>query len=311
MASKSLTEQGDCLQALGRLDEAAVAYEEGIKRSEKLADTRQVAVGKIQLASVRLLQTAYSDALQGYREALELFLQLDEPATVATAWHQIGMVYREQALFDEAESAYRQALAISTRLNDRAGEARSLTELGTLYNAWNRPEQAVDFYRQAADLSVELGDMSKEGLVRYNLARTLIRLNRLHEARPELLRAIECDKPFGHAAEPWATWAILHDLEQADGNPQAADEARQKAIQAYLDYRHEGGENHSVQGRLCLAALQALQQGDTAEIAQVIAQLLEREDWQAAKSFLHKLRPSSPASATPRWLKMMRCFIKM
>lgn len=83
MASKSLTEQGDCLYALGRRDEAVAAYEGAIKRSEKLEDTRQVAVGKIQLATVRLDQKNYSSALQGYQEALKLFQQLDEPAAAA------------------------------------------------------------------------------------------------------------------------------------------------------------------------------------------------------------------------------------
>jgi tetratricopeptide (TPR) repeat protein len=47
MASVSLTEQGDCLRNLGRLDEAAKAYEEKIRRAEKLEDARQVAVGKL------------------------------------------------------------------------------------------------------------------------------------------------------------------------------------------------------------------------------------------------------------------------
>ena len=88
--------------------------------------------------------------------------------------------------------------------------------------------------------------------------------------------------------EPWKTWHILYDLEQASGNPQASLEARQKALDAYLAYRRDGGENHSGAGRLTLAVGQAMQQWDTEEIEQVIGQLLETDGWH--KNFLHKLQ---------------------
>src|SRR3954466_13575702 len=56
MASACLMERGDCLLDLGRLDDAAAAYEEGIRRDEKQGNTRGVAVGKGQLGTVRLQQ---------------------------------------------------------------------------------------------------------------------------------------------------------------------------------------------------------------------------------------------------------------
>ncbi len=200
------------------------------------------------------------------------------------------MVYKRQQQFEQAESAYRQSLSIKTQQGNRAGEAASLGELANLYDDWNRPEQAVDYFQRAAALYSQLGNKRFEGSARNNLANTLIKLKRLQQARPELLRAIECDESFGHAAEPWTTWYILHNLEQAEGNSQAAAQARQKAIQAYVDYRRDGGENHSGAGRLALAVLQAIQQGETAEIEQVIEQLLERDDLQKNKTYLHKLQ---------------------
>jgi tetratricopeptide (TPR) repeat protein len=288
MASTALTEQGDCLRALGQLDAAAEAYEEAIAQSEKLKDTRQVAVGKGQLATIRLLQKRYADALQGYQQALAVFQQLDEPNAVAGVWHQIGMTHRHTGDFAQAEQAYRQSLLIKSQRDNKAGNALSLLELGNLYGDWNRPEQAVSFYRQAVSLYVALEDLRYEGVVRSNLADTLIKLQLYDEARSELLRAIECKQAFGHAVQPWTTWNTLHDLEQASGNPPAAREARQQALAAYLAYRRDGGENHEGAGRLTLAAGLAIQQGDTVEIEQVIGQLLELEDWD--KNFLHKLQ---------------------
>ena len=290
MASAALMEQGNCLRALGQLEAAAAAYEEGIKRDEELEDTRGVAAGKANLSWVRLDQKRYADALQGYREALALFQQLDEPNAIATIWHQIGMMHRMAGDFVQAEQAYRQSLSMFSQQGNKAGEAVSLNELGSLYFEWNRPEQAVSFYRQAAGMYVALGDLRYEGFVHNNLAATLIKLQRYDEARPELLRAIECKQAFGHAATPWTTWNSLHDLEQACGNPPAAREARQQALAAFLAYRRDGGENHSGAGRLALAVGLAIQQGDTAEAQRLLDAELADDSWGEDKNFLHKLQ---------------------
>lgn len=53
MVSSCFTDQGNCLLNLGRLDEAAAAYYECIRRGEQLGDKRGVAVGKGQLGTVR------------------------------------------------------------------------------------------------------------------------------------------------------------------------------------------------------------------------------------------------------------------
>ena len=289
MASVTLAEQGDCLQALGQLEVAAAAYEDAIALDEKRDALRDVAVNKGQLATVRQDQKHYADALQGYSEVLHLFQQLDEPDAVATIWHQIGVTHRMAGDFAQAEQAYRQSLSIKSQQGNKADEAMSLSELGNLYNEWNRPEQAVSFFRQAADIAVAIGDKFKEGTRRSNIAATLIKLQRYDEARPELLRAIECKQAFGHAAEPWKTWDILHDLEQASGNPPAAREARQQALAAFLAYRRDGGENHEGGGRLTLAVGLAIQHGDTAEVKQVIANALANPT-QDNKNFLYKLQ---------------------
>ena len=55
MASVCLTESGDCLRDLGRLDEAATAYEEAIELDKQRGDPRDVAAGKGQLGTVRML----------------------------------------------------------------------------------------------------------------------------------------------------------------------------------------------------------------------------------------------------------------
>ncbi|MBI3801142.1 MAG: tetratricopeptide repeat protein [Deltaproteobacteria bacterium] len=271
---------------LGRLDEAAAAYEESIRRTEKLGDKRQGAVNKVQFGTVRLRQQRYADALASYIEAHDVFTTLSEPSQVAITWHQIGMVHKEAGQFDQAEQAYRQSLAMRVQQKNPADEADSLGELGNLYDDMGRLEEAVIFSRQAAEIYVKLQNLAREGFTCNNLANTLTKLQRYDEARRELLRAVECDKPYGHAAEPWKTWDILHDLERATGNLQAAHEAWQQAVQSYLAYRRDGGENHNPGAKRCAAVAQAIQNSNTAEVEQALA-------------------AASGAANTPSWLRVL------
>ncbi len=276
MASGCLTARGNCLRDLGRLDEAAAAYEEAIRRDEQHGAARDVAVGRCQLGSVRLLQRRYPEALAAYAAAREWFTQLDEPGIVAVSWHQTGLVYQEAGQPEAAEDAYRQSLAIKVRLGDVKGQANTLMHLGLLYDdALGRTEEAAALVRQALDKHIELGDMASEGRDRNNLAILLRKLRRLDEARQEIRRAIECGAQLGHASEPWKSWSVLADIETDAGQPAAA-EAQRQAIDCYLAYRRDGGENHSDPGRLFHAVPQALLAGQKGQAEQLIAQYCER-----------------------------------
>jgi tetratricopeptide (TPR) repeat protein len=278
MASVSLTEAGDCLRALRRLDEAAEAYETTIKLATDRGDRRTVAASKGQLGIVRMYQRRYKEALAAHAEARATFEKFGEPDQVATAWHNIGMVHTWAEQYEDAERAHQAALKIRVQMGDRSGEAATLGELGNLYDAMGRLEDAVRFYRQAVEIYADLKDLAKEGLARTNVAHTLIKLQRYDEARQELSQAIECGKPFGHVAQPWMAFAILCNLERAVGNNAAAQQAREQAIQAYLDYRRSGGENLLGHGWIFADVVQAIAEDQTDVAASQLSELLQEPD---------------------------------
>ncbi|VFM96667.1 MAG: Tetratricopeptide repeat-containing protein [Candidatus Kentron sp. G] len=291
MASACLTEQGDCLWLLGRLEEAAAAYQEAIGRHEQRGAKRGVAVGKGQLGSVRLDQGRHREALAAYEETRSRFTRLREDGSVATVWHQTGKAYEKMGQGEAAEAAYRRALAIFVRLGNDAGQATTLGQLGNLYaSVLNRPEEAVGFYRQAADKYIGIGDVAGEGRQRNNLAESLRRLRRLDAARREIRRAMECDKGLGHAAEPWKSWDVLADIETDAGNRDGARQAKTQARDAYLAYRRDGGENHSGAGRLALAVAQGLAKGQTAEAAALLQEQLPRFEAAGFGGFIRALQ---------------------
>lgn len=278
MASVALTEQADCLRALGKLGEAAAAYEEALGHDTARGDRCAVAVGKGQLGTVRLLQRQYTQAIEAYKEALAHFTALGDSTSMAVVWHQLAMAYRHAGQFEAAEEAYLSSLRLESQLSNRAGEASTLGELGTLYADQARHEDAVRFHRRSAEIHTELRDLCHEGLARNNAAVSLLQLGRLDEARHELQRALECTKPFGHAAEPWTTHDNIADLEHAAGNPTAAATARGDARAAFLAYRRDGGENHNPGGRLVLLVNEALRAGITSEARAMLADFTSRSD---------------------------------
>ncbi|NJL28084.1 MAG: tetratricopeptide repeat protein, partial [Thermoanaerobaculia bacterium] len=278
MAMASLGEIGDCLRNLGRLDEAAAAYEVTIQLAERQNDRRSSAVHRAQLGTVRMLQRRYVDALNAYTQACKAFEQLGELGSVAVAWHNSGMVHQYAQQYEEAEQAYLQALRLRMQLGDRPGEADSLSHLGQLLGLKGRSEDAVRFFLQEVEIRSGLDDRMREGHSRYHIAVELIKLQRYAEARHEILRAIECLKPYGHAAQMWKIFNNLHDLERAVGNTPAAERARTDAIVAFLAYRRAGGENHEPGSQLAAAVGQAITSGEIAAVAAELAQLGARPD---------------------------------
>jgi tetratricopeptide (TPR) repeat protein len=153
------------------------------------------------------------------------------------------------------------------RLGNIAGQADTLVQLGNLYGDTGRLEEAVAFYRQTADKYIEIQDVASEGRARNNVAITLRKLGRFDESRQEVLRAIECNAQFGHAAEPWKSLAVPTDIEMDAGNVAAAAEANHRPTASYLTYRRDGGENQNIDGRICLVVTQLLLAGDPAAAA--------------------------------------------
>ena len=278
MAASALLEKADCLTDLGRLDEAVEKYQEAIERSEKLKDYRQVAVGKGQLATVRQYQGKYAEAVAGHKEALAIFEAQDEPKMMATAWHQIGMVHQNAGDYEQAEAAYRRSLEINSQNNDRAGQASNLAQLANLYNKLGRFEEDVNFSRQAADIYVQTGDLRYEGISRSNTADTLRQLKRYDEARAEIMRAIECKSQVGLASEPWKSFAILQQIEEADDNPTAARAAWVQARDAYLAYRRQGGYAQGGGENLVEHVIGLISQEKAGEIQPLFNQLANNSD---------------------------------
>ena len=266
MVAASLAKRGECLFDLGRLKDAAAAYEGSIRKAEEVKSERQIALGKGQLGMVRLSLGQYEEALKSHDEAREIFDNIGDLNMVAVACQQTGVVHEEIGQFEEAEQAYLQALAINVEQKNTVDEAKCLGSLAGFYAKVGKSEDAVIYFHRAAGLYRDINDMVNEGRVRGNLTIALIILKRYEEARREILRAIECFKPYGHNGEPWRAWDKLREIELAEGNQDAAARAREQAIQVYLSCRRDGFENENPSARLCKLFEEALKKQKPEEV---------------------------------------------
>ncbi|MCP5003648.1 MAG: tetratricopeptide repeat protein [Planctomycetes bacterium] len=266
MVAASLAKRGECLFDLGRLKDAAAAYEGSIRKAAEVKSERQIALGKGQLGMVRMSLGQYEEAIKFHDEAREIFNNLGDPNMVAVACQQTGVVYEEIGRFEEAEQAYLQALDINVEQKNTVDEAKCLGSLGSFYSKIGRSEDAVNYFQRAAGIYRDINDMANEGRVRGNLTITLIILNRYEEGRREILRAIECFKPYGHHVEPWRAWDKLREIELAEGNQDASSRARRLAAETYLACRRDGGEDQNPSARLCVLFEEALKKQKPEEV---------------------------------------------
>jgi tetratricopeptide (TPR) repeat protein len=258
-------QRGDALLELGRLEEAVRCYERAIELAAATGNQRSAAVARAQIGTVRLEQGRLQDALLAYGQARETFAALDEPGSVAAAWHQIGSVYEEARQWDQAEAAYQHSLSIEVERGNKRGQALTVGQIGTLYARSGRLEEAARLQRQAATLDEEVGDdFSRAGSLK-NLAATLAALGRIDEARDAARECSRIEASFGHAAQPWKTWALLEQIETDADSPEAARTARSRAMELYAAYRRDGGAPLSDLGRLLATIGAALKtQGEAA-----------------------------------------------
>jgi len=259
MVAVTKAARAECLVEMGQFDQAAAAYEDAKESFEKNGATRDVIVAQVQLGSLHLRRRHYPAALAAFVDGLKKCELLADLGLLLTLWHQMGVACYESGRSAAAEDAYLKALAIAVQTQDVTSQAATLGQLGLLYmQEPDRHDEAINLIRQSAEKYADLHDGAREGLMRANLAVALCHLDRLDEARCEIQRAIACNAPHGHAAHPWRAWDTLATIEAKSNDPTASSKARAQAIESFLAYRRDGGENQMGSGRIVLDTLKQL-----------------------------------------------------
>ncbi|MFI9381042.1 BTAD domain-containing putative transcriptional regulator [Kutzneria sp. NPDC052558] len=175
-----------------RFDEAADYYGRALAVYERLGDANNVAVCKLELASVLRERGDLVEAKQTLLAvAPELASGGHSPQVQARAWHGLGMVLTELGEFDASLVQLNRALSEYERLADRFGQALMLRSIGITHRAMGDLVAAEKFCGEALRGMVELGDSHMLVYTVQSLAKVRIRQGRGDEEREALLDGLE------------------------------------------------------------------------------------------------------------------------
>lgn len=275
----SMMEQGECLFAQRQLVPAEVVYSKAIELADSIEDKRGSGIAQTQRAAVYSMLKRPADALRGYQSALDVFEQVGENVLAVNVWHQIAMLHRVNEDYDNAATALTSALDLLTEQKNVVGVISTLVELGGLGEQSDSLADAVNYYKQAVALAEESGDQFRQAAAANRLADVYRKQGDVKLALETLELAGSLGQQFGHAAEPWKTWSILSELHAGNDNPEGAGKARQQAIETYVSYRVDGGQNNEGDGQLCAMVLQAIQTDSDSDVRKLLGQLAENDAW--------------------------------
>jgi tetratricopeptide (TPR) repeat protein len=233
------TSLGDVLTNMGNYDRARESYEASLAIKKEIGgDRRGEAVVQGQLGTLARKQNNIPEAIQRYQEALEIFQQLNEPAMEATAWHQLGNTFYELRQWEAAEQTYRQSAQIKEAQGNLTGAARTWNQLAMVSEGAGKLTEAEAWYRKAIAADRKQGDRVLLSQHLSNLADLLQQFpNRLNEAQQlaeESLAIKETLDPA--AAQIWATYGILAEISDQQGDPAKANEYRRLSRTARANF---------------------------------------------------------------------------
>jgi len=224
---------------------------EQIKKYEPTNQSRAIAIARHWLGTAHLKQHRYEEALEQLVMARDIFETIGEPISVGQTYHMIGAVLHYMDRFDEAEIALKSALAINVQQKNKPEESKNLVQLAHVYRDMGKFEEAIDIYQEAVNQNRDTGNLAGEGRSYLGLGLALISLGRYDEARPNILRGIECHKDLGSAVEPWWGWEIMAKLETAVENTAGATFALRQARTACLEFRRQHGSFRHQAALIC------------------------------------------------------------
>ena len=193
------------LQDRGRLDEAAVHYENALATNSRLlpADHPMIGRNMSQLSLVYKDLGQYEKALSLSREAVEIVQDFGrKPLALAEMWEATAKIYADQGDFTEAEVWASNALSSYRELDQPVLEAVTLTLLGRAHVGRGAFGEAKAVLEAAVDLNLRIGRTDWEAAKsRSLLGEALTGLGEYERAQPLIEKSypiIKEDRGIGH-----------------------------------------------------------------------------------------------------------------
>ncbi len=216
----AVSNEGVCLEKLGRLDDALVRHREALALSLALADPNGVRISEGNLALVHLRRGELDAAIHRAEAAIDAARELDDPAALAEALSDLGAILGSAGLHERALRPLEEAARLAERSGDRRRDSATLTNLGVILGRLGRGDEAVRCYERSIVEAQAAKDKALEAYALANLAESRRIAGELESAMDRLVRAStlfqEADDPVGDSRARLGFAQISHDRSRFD-----------------------------------------------------------------------------------------------
>ncbi len=247
-------ELGDTLRRVGRLDDAAEAYEAA--RSSVVRDEHgsagtggsQVAADALvdfRLGLVEKSRGAHAEALTRYRSALARLGETGHDDVRAEILVEIGFAQSRAGDVDGSLRSCRLGLAACQRMGPQAVQGRDvmvrlLYTMGVAYYHQKKLVRAERFYRQGARLARRLDDPHAESVANNNLAAVAFERGDFARARDLFLLSLRLKERIGDLWDLTVAHNNLAEVALHLGDPEAALHQARRALELVGTLRARG-----------------------------------------------------------------------
>jgi tetratricopeptide (TPR) repeat protein len=270
---EALHNLGDVLTLIGRLDEAAVRFQEMLRTAwlldhpkkggaahgrlgrlarqrgeydralehfrmadvlfEKTHDRRGVAGALDDIGKVHWLRGAYPTALEHHRQALAIRRALGDKRSIALSLANIGRVHHDSGSFKAAIEQFREALELRREIDDKAGVISSLCDVGSVHEADGNLEAAYEFFAEAMRMAREIGDKWGKAHVLGRLGEVELLRKHSREAQGYLVEAIDIARSLGDRLGQAESSRRLAEVQLVLGDSSTALESARRALELF------------------------------------------------------------------------------
>jgi tetratricopeptide (TPR) repeat protein len=228
--------QGDVTNALGlgykhlgRMGDAAEAFEKAARLRKTLGDARGQAVSLRNLSSVRSIQGQFDGAEQALRQARSILEPLGDVAALADLINSMGVLEEERGEFRRALDYYREALSMRQQAGAERLVAESLLNVGFSFYQVGEFDNAMVYWQQASDVYQRLNERGGVVSAQQSLGLAYTARGDFAKARTVLDASLHEAEELQMAEERAVSLANLSDLDRLEGQIARAIERAQTA----------------------------------------------------------------------------------
>ena len=221
---------------------------EHIDSAESLAkSTDAAALAEIELARAEYYYRAemsereFPNAFLYARSANKQFQKLDDKHGEAEATHRLGLIHMQRNELEDAQIFFDRSLKLDQAGGERAyfrGEYER--HAGYVHYLRGDVETAVPYFERSLDARIEAGMTDASMFAAITLASALVSTDRVEEAKPHALYAIEIAKQLTSPAGLARATPTLGQIYEHEGDLEAARKAYETALGAAEDIGYDG-----------------------------------------------------------------------